>query len=370
MTGTLIDTESTTTKVRRTVEHMRIAVSYYCNLHCQHCYVPELNRTKYRQLLEDSQLELDEITSFIDLCTDDMGLRKVTITGGEAMLHLVWPRTKAVLQHALSRGLTVQLNTSGSGQVRMHTLAEACGDRLSQLILHLSLDGVDEERVDIFRGRKGAMRDAMRSLVDAEQLGITVEARFTITEENRDDCVATYDLVSQHGARAFMAKPMFAAGVAREHEALLLKAKMQVRDVQLALLRNSIGNATRLGLPEPVYVVPDEFPEGHNAFVIKCACGDAAGYLSTNGDIYPCSYIVGAPDDKKYVLGNIRDASFVDLWSAPSAYAEFRGAAKDQNCTAQNIVSLDMGVETGPSSCGCGTSSGGCGCGHGDTSAH
>jgi radical SAM protein with 4Fe4S-binding SPASM domain len=363
VTGTLVETTSTTT-ARRTVEHMRIAVSYYCNLHCQHCYVPELNRSKYRQLLEDSQLELDEITGFIDLCVDELGLKKVTITGGEAMLHLVWPRTKAVLQHALNRDLTVQLNTSGSGQVRVAQLVEACGDRLSQLVLHLSLDGVDEERVDVFRGRKGAMRDAMRTLLDAEQVGMAIEARFTITEDNRDDCVATYDLVSQHGARAFMAKPMFAAGVARENEALLLRKKMQVREVQMDLLRNSVGNPTRLGLPEPVYVIEDEFPAGHNAYVIKCACGDAAGYLSTNGDIYPCSYIVGAPDDKRYVLGNIRDANFVELWSHPDAYAEFRAAAKDQNCTAQNIVSRDMGVETSES-CACGTSSGGCGCSHG-----
>jgi len=142
---------------------------------------------------------------------------------------------------------------------------------------------------------------------------------------------------------------------------LLLRAMNDVREVQQSLLERSKGNSTRLGLPEPVYVVESEFPSGHNAYVIKCACGDAAGYLSTNGDIYPCSYIVGAPDDKTYVLGNIRDANFVDMWSDPAAYAEFRGAAKDQNCTAQNIVSRGFGVETAES-CSCGSTSAGCGC--------
>jgi MoaA/NifB/PqqE/SkfB family radical SAM enzyme len=350
------------TKAARHIDHMRIAVSYYCNLHCQHCYVPELNRSKYRTLLEDSQLSLEELTGFIDLCVDRMGLNKVTITGGEAMLHLVWPRTQAVLRHALDRGLTVQLNTSGSGQVRMAQLAAACGNAIDQLVLHLSLDGVDEERVDAFRGRKGAMRGALRSLREARDLGIAVESRYTITEDNRQDTVATYDLVSEHAARAFLAKPMFAAGVARENEALLLRAKNQVREVQLALLERSVGNSTKLGLPEPVYVLEDEFPAGHNAYVIKCACGDAAGYLSTNGDIFPCSYLVGAPDDRRYVLGNIRDADFVEMWSDPDAYSQFRSAAKDQNCTAQNIVSEGMGVETGATACSCGSSAGSCGC--------
>ncbi|WP_433892866.1 radical SAM/SPASM domain-containing protein [Streptomyces sp. CA-111067] len=361
MTETVLEA-SRPTPTRRRIDHMRIAVSYYCNLHCQHCYVPELNRSKYRQLLEGSQLSMDEITSFVDVCTSEMGLSKVTITGGEAMLNLVWPRTKALLKHALDRGLTVQLNTSGSGQVRMAQLAAACGSRLDQLVLHLSLDGTDEEKVDAFRGRRGAMRGALRSLKESRELGIAVEARLTITEDNRDDTVATYDLVSEHGARSFMAKPMFASGVARENEALLLRQMNQVRDVQCELLDRSIGNSTRLGLPEPVYVAEEEFPQGHNAYVIKCACGDAAGYLSTNGDIYPCSYLVGAPDDKKYVLGNIRDADFVDLWSDPDSYRTFRSAAKDRNCTAQNIVSQGMGVETSGAGCACGKTEGSCGC--------
>ncbi|MDF3139845.1 MULTISPECIES: radical SAM protein [unclassified Streptomyces] len=343
---------------------MRIAVSYYCNLRCQHCYVPELNRTKYRTLLESSQLTLEEITSFIDRLVDEMELQKVTITGGEALLHPVWPRTKVVLRHALDRGLTVQLNTSGSGQVRMAQIAEVCGADLDQLILHLSLDGVDEERVDAFRGRKGAMRDALRSLRDARDIGMAVEARYTITEENQQDTVPTYQLVSEYNARSFLAKPMFAAGVARDNEALLLRKKNQVRDVQLALLDRSIGNTTRLGLPEPVYVLEEDFPAGHSAYVIKCACGDAAGYLSTNGDIYPCSYLVGAPDDRQHVLGNIRDADFVEMWSDPLAYSEFRSAAKDQNCTAQNIVSAGMGVETSATKgCSCGGSQSECACG-------
>jgi radical SAM protein with 4Fe4S-binding SPASM domain len=365
MTATL--ESATTIKQYRRIDHMRIAVSYYCNLHCEHCYVPELNRTKYRQLLESSQLSLTEITDFIDLLVDQMGLGKITITGGEALLHLVWKRAKVVLRHALDRGLTVQLNTSGSGQVRMSEVAEVCGSDVDKFVLHLSLDGVDEERVDRFRGRKGAMRAALRTLRDAAALGMAVESRYTITEDNAGDTVATYDLVSDHSARAFLAKPMFAAGVAREHEALLLRTMNQVRYVQLALLERSVGNPTRLGLPEPVYVLESEFPAGHNAYVIKCACGDAAGYLSTNGDIFPCSYLVGDPEDRQHVLGNIRDANFVELWSDPNSYVEFRNASKDGNCTAQNIVSRGMGVETNEGG-GCSCGPGGCSSGGGSCS--
>ena len=87
---------------------------------------------------------------------------------------------------------------------------------------------------------------------------MAVEARYTITKENQQDTVPTYQLVSEYNARSFLAKPMFAAGVARDNEALLLRKKNQVRDVQLALLDRSIGNTTRLVLPEPVYVLEED----------------------------------------------------------------------------------------------------------------
>lgn len=338
------------------LEHIRIAVSYYCSLRCQHCYVPELNRVKYRKLLEASQLSLPEITDFVDRLVAECGLGKVSITGGEALLNVVWPRTSAVLRHSLDRGLDVQLNTSGSGQIDMDTIAEVCGAELALLTIQLSLDGVDEQSVDRFRGQKGAMQRAVKLLEDAAALGVAVQTRMTLTEDNADEAVRCYDFVSERGARSFHIKPMFAAGTARDNDDLLVRSRDHVRDVQRALLEQSVGRMTRLGLPEPVYVPESDFPEGANAHTIKCMCGDGTGYLSTNGDVYPCTYLVGAPDDKTWVLGNIKDPSFdfVKTWARPDTYQLFRSTPKDGNCTAQNVVSDGLGVELGPVEAQCG----------------
>lgn len=363
----------------RRLQHMRIAVSYYCSLHCQHCYVPELNRTRYRTLLESSQLSLDTLHGFIDRLIGELGLEKVTVTGGEALLRPVWSRASSVVAHSLRSGLDVQLNTSGSGQIQMAEVARTCGDELPNFVLHLSLDGIDEQHVDRFRGKKGAMRGALKTLDDAIALGMKVDVRYTMTQDNAEDTVPCYELVSARGAQSFVMKPMFAAGTARENQDILIRSREEVRNIQWQLLKMSVGNPTALGLPEPVYVPERAFPSGANAHVIKCACGGEVGYLSTNGDVYPCSYIVGAPDDKRWVLGNIMDPDwdFFEAWRSPGTYASFRNAAKDQNCTAQNIVTsgLDVDVEAGPavpetseegsgSSCQCGGPSGGCSCSH------
>src|SRR5262249_3585979 len=99
--------------------HLRLCVSFYCNLHCEHCYVPEDYRDQYKRLLEPSQLSTAEIIDFIDLLIDRYFLRKLSLTGGEPLLNVAFPRSKAVLAHANRRGLQVQLNTGGFGQVQI-----------------------------------------------------------------------------------------------------------------------------------------------------------------------------------------------------------------------------------------------------------
>jgi radical SAM protein with 4Fe4S-binding SPASM domain len=332
------------------LRHMRIAVSYYCNLRCQHCYVPEVNRVEYRKTLEPSELTVDKILSFVDRLIAECGLEKVSITGGEALLNVVWPRTAAVLRHALDRGLEVQLNTSGSGQVGMNKIADLCGEDLKLLTIQLSLDGVDADAVDRFRGRKGAMSRAVTFLEEAVSRNVAVQARMTMTESNADQVVPCYDFVSARGAESFHVKPMFAAGTGRENQDLLVWSREQVRDIQLQLLSRSVGRATRLGLPEPVYVPESDFPQGANAHTIKCTCGDATGYISTNGDVYPCTYLVGAPNDESWILGNIGDPNFdfVSAWTKPTTYSNFRYVSKEGQCPAQNALSEGLGLDLGP----------------------
>jgi radical SAM protein with 4Fe4S-binding SPASM domain len=339
---------------QETIHHLRVAVSYYCSLRCQHCYVPELNRVEYHRLLEDQQLTLGQITAFIDRLIGEFRLQKISITGGEAMLNLVWPRTRHVLHHALRRGLEVQLNTSGSGQVTIAQLAEAAGPYADQIRLQVSLDGVDDAKVDRFRGQQGAMQRALRTIRDAVAAGLYVQVRYTATVDNFEDTVRCYELVTGIGVTSFIVKPMFPAGVARNNTAILIRSQDAVRDLQLQLLAKAVGNATRLELPQPVYVDQDEVPEGAQTEFINCLCGGEALYLSTNGDIYPCTYLVGAPNTQTYVLGNIKDPAFdfVRVWRRPSTYVAFRTAERHGNCTAQNITSSTLPVVDAPAQCG------------------
>ncbi len=332
------------------MEHMKIrelrcAISYYCNLRCQHCYVPELNRVEYKDLLESSQLSVEQITGFLDQLHDEMGLESISITGGEALLRIVWPRTRQVMHHALERGIKVRLITSGSGQIPVSEVVEAAGG-LPGLQLQVSLDGLDEVKVDEFRGHKGAQKKAMATIQDAVALGIPVRARYTATAANHQEVVATYDRVSELGADEFVVKPMFAAGTARENQDLSIQQEA-VAAFQQALVNRSVDRATRVMLPQPCFIRFEDMPAGANAEIMYCGCGKDVAYLSTNGDVYPCTYMIGAPGAEQFRLGNVGDPhfNFAKHWGLSSTYTVFRDADLECNCTAQNLLDDAMCAE-------------------------
>jgi radical SAM protein with 4Fe4S-binding SPASM domain len=320
-----------------------MAVSYYCNQHCQHCYVPELNRDGYKHLLEEQQLTLPQIDDFINYLIHEFKLDWVTVSGGEPLLSNVWPRTRHVMQYALHKGLTVQVNTSGSGQINISEVTEAAKQELDGLIIQVSLDGINDHQVDAFRGQRGAMKRALETIRQAVESGVFVRVRYTMTEQNYGDTVACYELVSAMGARSFVTKPMFAAGSARDNRDLLLSTDI-VEDVQRRLAIKSMNSGTQLDLAQPVYISHRDCPTGSNVNIIHCVCGRNAAYLSANGDVYPCMYLVGAPRTENLILGNIKnsDFNFRQMWAKQDTCSAFRNAKAHGNCTAQNILRASL----------------------------
>jgi len=308
-----------------------------------------MNRVEYRSRLEDSELSVGQITGFMDQLIDNYGLERVGITGGEALLNKVWPRTRPVLEHALDRGMEVQLNTSGSGQVPMRVLAEAARGRPGQLFLQVSLDGLDEERVNRFRGHAHAMQWANRTLEEAIANNLVVWVRFTATTENSDEAIDLYDHVANLGVDRLIVRAMMSTGTAKEHADLALDTVTPIQELQQKLLDRSAGNATKLQLLQPSYVAENDGPQDANVLISPgCSCGHELVYLSTEGDLYPCVYTCGEPDSEKYVLGNIADPmfDFDQAWNDPLTWPEYRSAAREANCTTQNLSHATASLET------------------------
>ncbi|MFC4066235.1 radical SAM protein [Actinoplanes subglobosus] len=323
------------------IREVRIAVSYQCNLRCMHCYVPEEHREQYAKYYPDA-LSTDELVSVVTTMAGNFGTKRISITGGEALMTPVWPRTERVMQAALESGLKVRLITGGAAQTPISTVL-AAARRSDDLTFQVSLDGTDDAMVSKFRGRPYAYQRAVETIGTIAASGSPVFVRYTITEENYDQTVGCYDMVSELGAAAFVVKPVFSLGEAARNANTVHIDESTVRDLQLRLVEHSRGRRTKLKLPQPCYVGADELPHDANVEIMYCGCGRNVAYLAPNGDVYPCTYIVGMQDMSEHRLGNLRDPGF-DLaaaWQAEDTYSTFRNAPKECHCTANELAKGD-----------------------------
>ena len=336
------------------IDHMRISVSYQCNLHCEHCYVPEDYRTKYREVLGDKELSLERITGFIDFLMENHGLEKISVTGGETLIKSVWGRTRAVLSHANRRGLRVQLNTGGLGQIPVPEIVELFDDP-SRLMVQISLDGSRAETVDRFRGHRGVFDSALRYMAELTAAGAKVQARYTINESNYDETVAAYELVSEIPIQSFKVKPMFAAGTAIENADRLIHATGRIGALQRRLIQASASCATYLEVATPVFFEETEFAHLGNWRIADCTCGMTSGYISSSGDLYACSYGVGDGHSGDLVVGNIAGEGFdfARAWREAVCIQDYRERLTPHSCPSSSLLLRNvLPVHPAAASCG------------------
>lgn len=330
------------------LEHARVCVSFYCSLNCKHCYVPNERRTQYRRFFEPFQLSTEEITNFLDLLVDGYPLRKVSVTGGEPLLEAVFPRTAAVLAHATQRGLHVQLNTGGFGQISIPDVVSISDDP-EKLAFQFSFDGAKRDTVDRFRRRSGVYDSALRQMAEAVDCGVLVQARMTINRHNITEALATYRLLSSIGVDTFSIKPMLASGAALDNEDALLGSAEEIRDLQETLIATAAKSSACLELLPPIFVDTGELRP--NVRFSECGCGITSLYLSANGDLYPCPYVVGDRDNHQFRVGNIRAPEF-DLETAcrtSPAMNDYRANSGCAHCFSQ--VALLKNIENRTFAC-------------------
>jgi radical SAM protein with 4Fe4S-binding SPASM domain len=300
--------------------------------------VPTKYRVNYKALLAPDELNVDEILAFTDMLRREHNLRFLSITGGEPLLRTVWPRTRALLKYANQWKMPIQLNTNGCGQISAKEVVE-CFDDAKLLLFALSLDGARAETVDRFRGQHGFFDALLSAIREAVRSGAVVQTRLTANRRNIAEAVDVYRLASELSVDTFKVKPMFAAGAAIDNHDALLGSEEEVRDLQERLIALSYQTATKLYLPPPVFVNPEPHRNGNVRFG-ECTCGQKCLYLSPDGDIYPCTYIVGDLTGKDFVVGNVRDPNFnfAREWVSSPAIEVYRKNRSYAKCPTQILL--------------------------------
>ncbi len=326
------------------LEFVRVAITPFCDLRCDHCYVSTITHHQCQEM-EERQLTLTQIKDFLDDMIENQKLNRIAISGGECLTQRAWPRTKELLEYAFEKHLNVQLETSGSEFVKVKDIYDLAGEQFGNILFHVSLDHVDASWVNNFRGKDNAFQRAVGFLKQVNELGGFSEIRYTVTNENFLVTNECYKFATELGVSRFIAKVLFPTGGVYEHDYLNLN-KALVGQVQRRLIELSVNNKTELLLPAPIFCSIDEIPENANIKMTKCLCGDVGIYVSYDGDILPCPYLIGSMYFEDMRVGNIKDPTFDfnALWNTPKTFKEYRNE-ENYECTTYKIMAKEITIK-------------------------
>ena len=299
-------------------------VNSICNLTCEHCFY-------WRNLNQRDDLTFDELAAL----SRDLGtVENLNLSGGEPFL-----------RKELDRIVRMFVRDNGTRQVYVPTngwytertvaaLASILAEPALQLFAcELSLDGTEAYH-DAFRGKAGSFRRAIETydaLVELQRRDprLRIHSISTVTDHNVDEIRALTDQLHER------------CPAMDHHNIAVIRGDRKNPDLRtppLAAYRDLVDHVARRwhdreagrfgSIVEPMLQWTKLRTLEEKRQVVPCRAGWVAGVVYANGDVSLCE--LHAP------IGNLRRASFREIWSSPEAEA-LRGriAAGECWCTTE-----------------------------------
>ena len=299
-------------------------LTYRCNLVCEHCYLdagpdPKVASEAFADRRELPTAEClgiaDQIARFAPECL-------TILTGGEPLLRR---DVLDIVRHCAGLGLWVVVGTNGviitANVARRLREAGARG-------LSLSLDALDAERHDRFRGVRGAFRNTVEGAAILRDEGLPFIVQTTIGAHNLDEIEAIADYSHDRlGARVWnlyflvpTGRGQFVSDIEPKQydEVLATLARLQKRYAGRMLVNAKCA-------PHHVRTAFAEAADRGEAPSFKEFSGGAGGCpagthyfgIRPNGDVTPCPYL-------PLFGGNLRTEPLEAIWSGSDLFRRIR----------------------------------------------
>ncbi|MFQ5829649.1 MAG: radical SAM protein [Candidatus Methylomirabilia bacterium] len=317
-----------------------------CTLFCAHCYMSafpgaetsgELTTAECRRVMD----EIARVNPNVFLI----------LTGGEPLLR------KDIFElagYAAEKRFTVVLGTNGvllreqhAKQMRRHGIMGAS----------LSLDSTERKKHDDFRHLRGAWDRAVEATQALRAEGLDFSLHMSVTDWNVDEIPAMIDLASELGARVlnffFLVRTGRAQNLTDITPARYERILTYLARVQWVGNGASKGSAHMKGGGEALEDPWSAFVGQAGSLLIRAKCAPhfrriiweldpgspllknyahgscpAGKYycrITPEGDVTPCPYMPVA-------AGNLRQASFADLWEHAQVFTDLRQSTLGGRC--------------------------------------
>ena len=308
-----------------------------CNLACDHCYLDAqiLKEGSTDELSSnDVKALLDDIAALSPECM-------VVLTGGEPLLRR---DIEDLASHAAGLGLMVVIGSNGitlsAQRVRSLKAAGVSG-------IGLSIDSLDPEAHDAFRGRKGAWLKTMQAIDACRKEGLVFQVHFSVTDKTAGEIDDMIAFARETGALVLNVFFLVCTGrgekytdiSAENYEMVLRKvAAAAHRENKLMVRAKCAPHFKRIALEmDPDW--PITAAHGYDAG--GCLAGTRYARVTPEGNVTACPYMDAS-------VGNVREESFSTLWHEAPMFKAMRAPKLEGRCGACEFQKLCGGCRARP----------------------
>jgi len=298
------------------------AVTGQCNLKCRHCYSDSTEGPAPGELsTEEAKGLLDDIAGW--------GIRLLIFDGGEPLCRGDFLELAA---HASGRGMRTVIGSNGT------LIDDGMAARLRAagvMAVQISIDGATAATHDWFRGVEGAFERALGGARACKAAGLPFQFGMTIRRGTLDELPGMLALAVESGATAAEMFDLVQVRRVREKVPQEVLSPGERKKVMVSLAEAQEDYPIVIRVPGcPMYTLVlqamDVRPRHFGAEQLRripyygrgCAAGMPHGYITVlpNGDAIPCMLLQAR-------LGNVRDASIMDIWQRSPVLATLRDRA-------------------------------------------
>lgn len=316
---------------------LAINLTRRCNLACAHCYQDAgiLNRG------DNDELGIGEVKALLDDIAQLEQGTMVVLTGGEPLLR---KDIEIFIEHGAALGLPMVIGTNGMllTENRIASLKNA-----GLLGLGISLDSLDADCHDRFRGYSGAWAKTLAGIERCRTHGMDFQLHFTVTSHNKHELPSMIEFAQSCGARALNVFFMICVGRAQscmdidaeDYESILQDLVHAQPDYPGLILRPRCAPqykriAHQMNPQAAVNSISGREADG-------CIAGIHYARVNYNGGVTACPYI-------EQEVGNIRQTAFSDLWENAGDFILLRNSRPGGKCSSCEYRMLCGGCRARP----------------------
>ena len=292
-----------------------------CNLACAHCYLD----AGARRSGDGAELATAEVEEVLGGIASLGGETMIVLTGGEPLLR---PDLEAIVRHAFALGLMVVVGTNG-------TVLDA--RRVAALVaagvagVGISLDSLDPDYHDEFRGRPGAWARTMAAIDACRQSGLAFQIHFSVTNRNAAELDAMIAFARSAGALVLNVfflvctgrGERFADVSADVHDDVLRRVTRAAREETRLLVRAKCAPHFKRMAMELDPAWPITLAHGYEAGV--CLAGTRYCRVTPEGEVTACPYI-------ETPVGSVRAMPFAEIWRDAPMFRRLRAPVLEGRC--------------------------------------